>query len=86
MVNSVGKFLHSSSIGVAIFFSLIFSYFCFLVAALRPCMPPTRSFIPCARSMLPCSRSMLTQRCRVQSDLAGGYFQCHSGMRELREI
>jgi len=37
VVNSVGKFLHSSSIGVAIFFSLIFSYFCFLVAALSPC-------------------------------------------------
>jgi hypothetical protein len=29
--------LHSSSGGVAIFFSLIFSYFCFFVAAFKPC-------------------------------------------------
>ena len=37
MANSAGKPLHSTSTGVDIFFSLIFSYFCFLVAALRPC-------------------------------------------------
>lgn len=29
--------LHNTSTGVDIFFSLIFSYFCFLVAALSPC-------------------------------------------------
>ena len=29
--------LHKDSTGVDIFFSLIFSYFCFLVAALSPC-------------------------------------------------
>ena len=34
MTNSGGNPLHSTSIGVDIFFSLIFSYFCFLVAAL----------------------------------------------------
>ncbi len=33
----LGKPLHNSSTGVDIFFSLIRSYFCRLVAALRPC-------------------------------------------------
>lgn len=33
----LGNPLQSSSIGVCIFFSLILSYFCLLVAALRPC-------------------------------------------------
>lgn len=35
--NSHGNPLHNSSIGVDIFFSLILSYFCRLVAAFRPC-------------------------------------------------
>src|SRR6218665_1451743 len=42
-----GKPLQSSSIGVDIFFSLIRSYFCLLVAAFRPChtKPPRRKYI-----------------------------------------
>ena len=39
--------MHSTSIGVDIFFSLIFSYFCFFVAAFRPCHgnEPRRKYI-----------------------------------------
>ena len=37
MANSAGNPLHKTSTGVDIFFSLIFSYFCFFVAAFSPC-------------------------------------------------
>lgn len=37
IVNLHGNPLQRTSIGVDIFFSLILSYFCFFVAALRPC-------------------------------------------------
>ncbi len=38
---------HPTSMGVLIFFSLIFSYFCFFVAALSPCQGklPRRKYI-----------------------------------------
>src|ERR1700684_29121 len=37
MAHSLGKPRHRTSVGVVIFFSMMRSYFCFLVAALRPC-------------------------------------------------
>lgn len=45
--NVPGKPSHSSSMGVVCFFSPIFSYFCLLVAARRPChgRPPRRKYM-----------------------------------------
>ena len=47
VTNSLGKPRQRISMAVTIFFSLIFSYFCFFVAALRPCHGrlPRRKYI-----------------------------------------
>ena len=37
MANSLGNPRQRYSVGVVIFFSMMRSYFCFFVAALRPC-------------------------------------------------